>query len=179
MKEKVPNPFGKLSIRKLGGPAQSFVFFVLFYLYLWLVVDLRLIYHGGGMITNFPVFYRGWTFFRPFLSYPGGPVEYVCAFLSQLLYIGWAGAIVVTAQAWLICLCTGYILKAIGALGLRLLRFVPPVLILITYTQYTYHFVTTTALLTSLLFVCLYIRIAQKSKPFCLVMSCFLHPVGR
>ena len=170
MKEKVPNPFGKLSIHKLGGPAQSFVFFVLFYLYLWLVVDLRLIYHGGGMITNFPVFYRGWTFFRPFLPYPGGPVEYVCAFLSQLLYIGWAGAIVVTAQAWLICLCTGYILKAIGASALHLLRFVPPVLILITYTQYTYHFVTTTALLTSLLFVCLYLKIAPKNKPSCLVI---------
>jgi hypothetical protein len=107
--------YRKLSNQSLGRAARTLLFFILFYLYLWLeVVDLRLIYHGGGMITNFPVFYRGWTFFRPFLSYPGGPVEYVCAFLSQLLYIGWAGAIVVTAQAWLICLCTGYILKAIS-----------------------------------------------------------------
>jgi hypothetical protein len=174
--------YRKLSNQSLGRAARTLLFFILFYLYLWLEVDLRLIYHGGGMITNFPVFYRGWTFFRPFLSYPGGPVEYVCAFLSQLLYIGWAGAIVVTAQAWLICLCTGYILKAIGALGLRLLCFVPPVLVLITYTQYTYHFVTTTALLTSLLFVCLYIRIAQKSKPFCLVtflvLSVILHYIA-
>ncbi|MHC4418598.1 MAG: DUF6057 family protein, partial [Planctomycetota bacterium] len=145
--------YRKLSNQSLGRAARTLLFFILFYLYLWLEVDLRLIYHGGGMITNFPVFYRGWTFFHPFLSYPGGPVEYVCAFLSQLLYIGWAGAIVVTAQAWLICLCTGYFLKTIRASGLRLLRFVPPVLILITYTQYTYHFVTTTALLTSLLFV--------------------------
>jgi hypothetical protein len=169
MREKVPNPFGKLSIQNLGSAVRTLLFFILIYLYLWLEVDLRLIYHGGGMITNFPVFYRGWTFFRPFLSYPGGPVEYVCAFLSQFFYISWAGAIVVTAQAWLICLCTGYILKAIGASALRLLRFVPPVLVLITYTQYTYHFLMTTALLTSLLFVCLYIRIAQRSKPFCLV----------
>jgi hypothetical protein len=161
--------YRRLSIQKLGGPARSFVFFALFYLYLWLVVDLRLIYHGGRMITNFPVFYRGWAFFRPFFSCPGGPVEYVCAFLSQLFYIGWAGAIVVTAQAWLICLCTGYILRATGASAVRLLRFVPPVLVLITYTQYTYHFVTATALLTSLLFVCLYIRIARRSKSFCLV----------
>src|SRR4030042_1895877 len=42
---------------------QSFLFFILFYLYLWLYVDLRLMYHGAGIITNFPVFYKGWTFF--------------------------------------------------------------------------------------------------------------------
>ncbi len=66
----------KLSGGVAGEASISLLFFALYYLYLWLVVDLRLIYHGGGIILNFPVFYRGWEFFQGFLSYPGGPVDY-------------------------------------------------------------------------------------------------------
>ena len=78
--------FRKLSSQDLGGPIRSFIFFILFYLYLWLDVDPRLIYHGGGVIEDFPVFFRGWAFFQEFISYPGGPVEYLSAFLFQFFY---------------------------------------------------------------------------------------------
>src|SRR4030043_2331650 len=106
---------------------QSFLFFILFYLYLWLYVDLRLMYHGAGIITNFPVFYKGWAFFLSFLSYPGGLVEYLSAFLSQLFYYSWAGALVVMVQAWLISLCVNYMLKAANSLRIRGIRFLPPI----------------------------------------------------
>jgi len=171
----------KFSGRDFAGPIRSFIFFVLFYLYLWLYVDLRLIYSGGGVITNFPVFFKGWAFFKTFTSYPGGPVEYLSAFLSQFFYIGWAGALVVTIQAWLIYACTGYVLKAIGSPRLRWLRFIPPILLLIIYTRYTYHFVTTMALLAALFFVYLYLRLtefrSQKSESVLCSLSsvlCFL-----
>jgi len=100
------------SSQGLGRLLQSFLFFILFYLYLWFYVDLRLMYHGAGIITNFPVFYKGWTFFMPFLTYPGGPVEYLSAFLSQFFYYSWAGALVVTVQAWLLSVCVDNLLKA-------------------------------------------------------------------
>ncbi|MHC4370738.1 MAG: DUF6057 family protein [Planctomycetota bacterium] len=137
---------------------HSYIFFVLFYLYFWLFVDPRFLYSGGGIVSNFPVFFRGWEFLRDFLSRPGGPLEYLAALLSQLFYIGWAGALVVTLQAWLLSVCVDRILKAVDLRGLRLLRFVPPIVLLITYTQYTFHFVTTTALLAALAFVCLYLK---------------------
>ena len=158
----------KIEIRKwgrsqdLGRLTRSFIFFIGFYLYLLLDVDLRLIYHGAGVITNFPVFLRGWTFFQEFISHPGGPVEYTAAFLSQSFYIGWAGALVATLQAWLICVCTGCFLRAINYPRLRWVRFVPPILLLIVYTQYTYRFVTTMALLAALIFVCLYLKMVTK-----------------
>ena len=158
------NSFQKLSGKDLSRSIRSLVFFILFYLYLWLKVNPQLIYHGGGTIANFPSFFRGWAFFQKFTSYPGGPVEYLTAFLSQFFYIGWAGALVITLQAWLICLCTDYFLKIINAPHLHWVRFVPPILLLTTYTQYTYHFLTTTALLAALLFVCLYLTITPKSK---------------
>jgi hypothetical protein len=134
------------------------------------------------MIRNFPSFYRGWAFFQKFTSYPGGPVEYLTALLSQFFYIGWAGALVITLQAWLICLCTGMFIKAINAPKLHWLRFIPPILLLTTYTQYTYHFLTTMALLAALLFVCLYLRITPKNKLLCpvvfLVLSVILYYIA-
>jgi len=145
----------------MGGASRSLIFFVLFYLYLWLCVDLRLIYGCTEVITNFPIFYKGWVFFRDFLSHPGGLVEYTGAFLSQFFYIDWAGALVVTIQAWLMSVCIGCILKAVNLSRLCWLRFIPPILLLITYTQYTYHFITTLAFLVVLVFVYLYLRITH------------------
>lgn len=138
--------------------SQDVLFFSAFYCYLWLYVDLRLIYHGAGVITNFPVFNKGWSFFLPFLSYPGGPVEYVSAFLSQLFYYSWAGALVVTSQAWLISFCIDEILKATNAFRVRGIRFLLPILLLVLYTQYTFHFIMTMVLLTALIATCLYMK---------------------
>lgn len=153
---------------------QSFIFFILFYLYLWLYVDLRLIYHGAGIITNFPVFYKGWSFFLPFLSYPGGPVEYLSAFFSQLFYYSWAGALVITVQAWLMYLCFDYLLKAANSLRSHLICFALPILLLILYTQYTYHFVTTMAFLCVLLTACLYLKITLSHNKNFSCVSVFL-----
>jgi hypothetical protein len=146
------------SNRHLTWLLQSFIFFTLFYLYLWLYIDLKLIYHGAGIITNFPAFYKGRPFFLQFLSYPGGLIDYISAFLSQFFYYSWAGALVVTIQAWLMCLCLEYLLKAADSSKSHLICFSLPILLLVIYTQYTYYFLTTTAFLTALLTVCLYLK---------------------
>ena len=153
---------------------QSFLFFTFFYLYLWLYVDLKLIYHGAGIITDFPVFFKGWPFFVPFLSYPGGPVEYLSAFLSQLLYYSWAGALVITVQAWLMCICLYYILKAVSSLRSHLICYALPILLLVLYTQYTYYFVTTMAFLTALLASCLYLKLTLSHNKNSSCLSVFL-----
>ncbi len=147
---------------RFGRPIQTLIFFTIFYLYLWLYVDLRLLYHGAGIITNFPVFYKGWTFFQNFLSYPGGPLEYLSAFLSQFLYYSWAGAMVVTLQSWLLSICVAYLLEIVNFPRICWIRFIIPILLLITYTMYIYFFTTTLALLTALLFACLYLKIASQ-----------------
>ncbi len=148
--------------RDIGVFIRSSIFYVFFYMYLWLVVDLRLIYHGAGEIQNFPSFFTGWSFFTEFVSRPGGLVEYISSFLSQFFYIGWAGALVATLQAWLICACIGYILKTIEYHRLRWIRFIPSLLLLVIYTQYTYHFTTVMALLVAVVFVCLYLNVISK-----------------
>lgn len=148
----------------LAGTIRSLLFFILFYLYLQLYVDLRLIYYSGGIVTNFPAFFRGWAFFREFTSYPGGPAEYAAAFLAQFFYVGWAGPLVVTLQAWLICVCTGSFLKAVNAPALRFVRYIPAILLLVICSQYAYFFAVTTSLSAALLFVCVYIKITPRQN---------------
>jgi len=161
---------GELPTQGAGRAIRDLIFFVFLYLYIWLAVDLRLIYHGGEVITNFPAFYRGWVFFRGFILRPGGIIAYLSALLSQFFCIGWAGALVATLQAWLICVCSDYFLKTVGAQRLRWARFIPSVLILGTYAGYTYHFATITALLAALAFICLYLRIAAENNRLRLVI---------
>ncbi|MHC4159000.1 MAG: DUF6057 family protein [Planctomycetota bacterium] len=164
------NSLRKSINQNLGEIIQSLIFFILFYLYLCFKVDPRLIYHGGGVITNFPVFYRTWNFFSQFTSYPGGLVEYLSDLLSQFSYYPWAGALVITMVAWLISVCMDIFIKTINAHPSRWLRFIPPILILITYNRYTYHFTTTMALLAALFFTCLYLKLTRTSKPGSLIV---------
>lgn len=163
--------------RDSGKSIRDVVFFIGLYFYLWLGVDVRLIYYGVGTVANFPTFFQDWGFLRDHLSYPGGLIEYVSAFLAQFFYYSWAGAIIVTLQVWLISVCTEYILKAIGASRLRWVRFVPAILLLVTYTEYTYYFDSAAALLAALLFVCLYLRTALKDSLFNSAVYVFLSAI--
>ena len=160
------NSFRKLWVQEADRSLRSLVFFALFYLYLLLDVEPRLIYHGGGYITNFPVFYRDWVFFSKFMTYPGGLIEYASAFLAQFFYYNWTGALVITLQAWLVSVCFDNILKAVNDSSLYLARYIAPVLLLILYTQYTYYFDLVMALLAGLIFMCLYLRIKRESSTF-------------
>jgi len=141
-------------------------FYLLFYLYLAFEVDLRLLYNGGGLITNFPTFYADWEFLKEQLACPAGTIEYVSAFLAQLFCYSWAGAAVVTCQAWLIGLGTDVYLKEIGASRLRILRFVGPLVLVAVYSQYIFHFTTTLAFTVALIAACLFLRVAPQS-PVC------------
>lgn len=158
----------------IGRLLQNFIFFLLFYLYLWLYIDLPLMFHGAGVITNFPSFYKDWPFFITFLQYPGGLIEYLSAFLSQFFYYSWAGALVVTTQAWSLYFCFDYLLKAAGLQRMREICFSVPIFLLIIYTQYTYYFTTTLALLVALASVCLYIKITSSRTKALYYLGIFL-----
>lgn len=138
------------------------VFFGLLYLYLWRVVDLRLIYYAAGMVSDFPTFFRGMAFFRSFISYPGGLVEYVSALLAQWFYYPWSAALVVTLQAWLLAACGGVIFDAAGASRFRWTRFAFPVGLLVIGSHYAYPFTSVMALLVALAASCIYVTMAPR-----------------
>ena len=138
---------------------RNLVFFIFFYLYFAIEIEVSLLYNCGGLIDNFPTFYLGWDFFGSFLTYPGGIIEYISDFLVQSFYYSWLGALLVTAQAWAIYLCTDYVIRSFGFSRWRCLRFLGPLLLLAIYSQYAFHFLTTMGLLLALIGFCLYLRL--------------------
>lgn len=178
-RKSVAEPFGRW--RKLGDArdgisghiVQDLPFFTLFYLYLWLVVEPHLIFHGSDRITNFPSFYRTWDFLASHVSRPGGLVEYLSAFLSQLFYFSWLGAIVITMQAWAFRLSVACLLRAMHLKRLHVIAYVPAVLLLVMYGQYTYFLPTTMALLCAWALGCVYLRLAVKRTPV-MAVTCFV-----
>jgi MFS family permease len=139
---------------------RELLFFVLFYLYLAWVIEPHLLFHGSDRITDFPSFYTTWSFLASHLSRPGGPVEYLSAFLSQLFYFSWLGALVITLQAWAFGLVAMYLLGRTGLRRLPVLAYVPALFLLVLYGRYTWFFSTTMALLCALALASGYLHLA-------------------
>ena len=77
--------------------AVVLAFFVLFFLYVWLRLEPAAEYYSKGT-----VFFLNGSFLYRFLAYPGGAVEYGAAFLAQLNYQSWLGALVFTVLGALV-----------------------------------------------------------------------------
>lgn len=150
-------------ISSLFSPAM--LFFALFYLYIWLFIEPRLIYLAFGTSTNFPTFLVGWSFFKGFLGYPGGPVEYAARFLSQYFYFSWIGALIITIIAWGIYWFTNILIAITKGAISTVISYIPPLLLLIMYNRYEHPLAGSLALLTALWFSFMYQKIANSSRP--------------
>ena len=119
--------------------ASYLLFFVLCFLYLWLVVEPHLIYHGfGTLLPDASPFATGWSFRADSLSMPGGPVIYASAFLSQGYYHSWLGAgIIVLAGFSLGELSRRHLVLAGFAHG-SLLAPLPAIMLFLVYSQYNH-----------------------------------------
>jgi len=134
-------------------------FFVLFYLYVWLRVETHLIYDGLGLTRSFPIFVRDLGFFKKFLRYPGGPVEYLAALLSQYYYYSWLGALIITVLAALGFLAGNRFFKLVGGRHFRVLSLVPALLLLAICSRYGNPLLTGLGLLAALAAANLYVRV--------------------
>ena len=145
------------SWQKLGGPVRSALFFILFFVLLCLWVDPKLIYHGHGQFMMFKIHVPGMRIFEDVPVYPGEAVEYAAARLSHYFYYSWAGALIITAIGWLLCLGTGKFIRAVSNGEMQALRFIPPIILLIQYGRYYHYLADGLALSAALLFLYLYI----------------------
>ena len=138
--------------------------FTAFWFFLWLFVETKLIYHGAGRIYIFPDFYCTWSYLFSFLSHPAGMAEYINAFLSQLFYYSWLGALVITIVCWLSSIFTDYILSKLKLESFSAIRFASLVTACITFGQFQYYFQFIVAFMVTQAFICLYLRISPQ-KP--------------
>ena len=130
-------------------------FFVFFYLYILLRIDLRIVYHGAGYVP-FPYFFKGIDFFVEYLNSPGRIIEYITAFLAQLYYFYYLGPLVVTLVVILIYLLTENLITVMGGIRNNVFVFIPLILILIMYNNYYNYLLQILSVFVSLLFFWFY-----------------------
>lgn len=172
------------SWRTFHFSADSVVFFPLFYLYVWLVIDPRLIHQSLGIFTCFFdfSFHTGWPFLQERLAHPGGLVQYGTGFLSQFYSFGWIGALIITAIAWCTCRGTDWLVRLAGGTRSRVVRYGPAVILLMMCSAYNHPLSTMLALPTALWCSVLYLRLAPgspvKQLPVLLVVCVGLYHVA-
>ena len=148
----------RFSWQRLRSPVRSALFLGLLFLTVCLWIDPTLIYHGHGQFTMYPIHVPGMTTFLECRPFPGEALEYVVARLSHYYYYSWAGALIITTAAGLLCWGTDKFIVAVGGDAWRQLRFVPALLLLMQYGRYYHYLADSLALLFGLLLVFLYIR---------------------
>jgi len=150
--------------RTWRGQVETGVFFLLYYLYVWLVIDPRLIHHTIGILTPYHAvsFSTGAAFFQPFASRPGGLVEYVARLLSPFFCFGWVGALIVTTLAWTTCRGVDVLTGRAGRPRGMVIRYGPAVLLLVLFGKYGHPLQILLSLLVGLACFALYLRIAAR-----------------
>jgi len=116
---------------------RAAVFFGLFYLYVWLVVNPALFCGVSWLTAEVPAFRANRLFLGEFVGYPGGPMEWLGALLCQSYYFAWVGALIVTVTAALLSLATWGYLRNLGGRGPELLHYAPAVLVAMLYGRYS------------------------------------------
>ncbi|KPL00061.1 MAG: hypothetical protein AMK75_05975, partial [Planctomycetes bacterium SM23_65] len=153
--------------RRWADVGAAAAILVLFYLHTWLRIGPRLLLHQRN-----PAFVTTLAFFRSFLDRPGGLLRYVSAFLMQLCHWSWAGAVVITVVAGLVCLGTRGLLRA--AAGRRVhpaASFTPAVLLLMAHGQYRHHLALSVGILGALALANLTVRLRLRSAASRLAVS--------
>ncbi len=143
----------------IRNPNCYFLFFFLsLYFYFLLVFDSAIYYHYYQ-----PIFLFDRTFLKEFLLYPGGLIEWIALFFFQFFYLNWLGSLIISAL-FLTIFIAAY--KLIGKIGnvkpALILAFLPVSLLLVLQNHYNFPLIIAVKYLFSLIFLLLYIKIANK-----------------
>jgi hypothetical protein len=106
-------------------PAGAAAFFLLSYAYVWLRLEPSVQYRCWGV-----PFFLSDSFFREFLRYPGGLLDYAAAFLAQLKYYDWLGGLVFMGLGCLLFLGARAVFSRLSGLAPLTGGFMPVFLLL-------------------------------------------------
>jgi len=126
------------------------VFFAGLWIYVWRVIDPRLIYDAFGIYLPYPEFSLDETCFQEAWVRAGGPVEYLAAFVSQGFFVPALGALGVVALAALLSFGTNRLMRDLGGMQGNLVSLVPALGVLALYRTYHHPLDSLVALATSL-----------------------------
>jgi hypothetical protein len=138
---------------------------LLVFLYVWWVINPRLIHHGLGILSYYYPFsfHAGWAFFLDHATRLGGLLEYAVRFLTQFYAFAWAGALIVTAIAGSLGWSADALARLMDRPRAGVLRYVPCVLVVAIHGTYSHPLGPLLALLFGLFGFILYARWAPQS----------------
>ena len=110
-----------------------------------------------------PVFFFDKHFFKEFLTFPGGLLEYTAALLSQFFYWPWLGALVLMAIFFLIFAAIRYTIKKTIQFDPVLFALLPMTLLLVMHNFCDHSLIVDLTLLFSLVFVYLYMSFNSRT----------------
>ena len=134
-------------------------FFGLYFLFVFLWVDTKLILHSHGQLTAWPIYVPGTSFFSGVPAQPGEFSEFLGAYFSHYFGYAWIGALILTVLAGLLRLGTVKVFKGFGGGRLSGLGFVLPVIMLLQNGRYCHFLSDSIELLFALWFFWLYLRL--------------------
>jgi hypothetical protein len=147
------------------------------FLYLWLVVEPRLIYYCfGTILPDTHQFATGWPALKDAVGLPGGFIAHISAFFSVGFHRSWLGAaIIVLAGAGLAELTRRHLVKA-GLARATISALLPAVALFLIYSDYRHPLpaamTASSGLLLSLLFERLPLRRSgARVAAFCLTAA--------
>jgi hypothetical protein len=163
--------------RVAGTPVRGVAFLLLYFLYVWQVLDSSLL----GQAQE-PVFYQGADLFREQVGRPGGAAGYLAAFLWQGVHFPWLGALLLAALAAATCLLTRAFLQAMGWERPDPVWYAPGLAQLAVYSGYRAPINSDVALLLALLALLGYLRVTSRLGPgirllVFLALSAVLYPI--
>ncbi len=154
------------------------LFYLLFFLYVWQVIDPRLVHHALGILLPYVpfAFHTDWPFLQEHLGRAGGLVEYATRLLSQFYAFGWVGALIATAAAWCMGSFAGGIIRRGRWRDGHVLSFVPATILLLMYGAYNHPLGPALSVLTALGGFAIHIRLAPAApvKRFITYLLAFL-----
>jgi hypothetical protein len=150
----------KISLRDYPLIFATGIFFVIFYLYVWLIIEPSLLYHWLGTALFYPTFSTDWLTIKDTFAVPGGLIDYLVKYLSVWYYYSGLGAAIITVTAFLIFLGAWLVLRPLRNSLRFFISLLNGVAVLMMYNQYDYTLGLCLAFLVSLFFSALYLRIA-------------------
>lgn len=155
-------PLIKILFRPKYDWLISAMFFVAAYFFLWFGVEINLVYHYSEIFRKALFFETGWQFLLNYLSYPSGLSQYMAAFLTQLCYFSWLGALCITLVAWGIYRLTVSLTAFAAESPWRAFCYMPAILMLMMCCRYENPLSTGMAVLIAVFFSVMY----EKFSPY-------------
>ena len=165
-------------LQRMRQIPHNLIFFLSGMLYLWLVVEPRLIYQCfGTILPDAPIFLTGWSFLDNSLRLPGGPVMYTSGLLSQGYYYSWLGALIIVLSALCLCELSRRHLVAAGSARATVLSSLPAILLFLMCSRYKHPLSACLAMSLGLLCSLIFERLPLRRLVIRAVVYCLMAAV--